>query len=174
MLVIGFDPGLTSTGWCVLDTDKQKIIDSGVIKTCNIRQREERLFAIRQSTKAILQGYMRMDPQVAIEDFIFQKRKTRCGEEVPLKSAELLNRVVQVIVSVCWDLGIEVSLYPAPDVKGAIAAYERADKEAMRKAVKLRLSEIPRPSHIVDAAAVALYHADLSVIGSRAVAEVRG
>jgi Holliday junction resolvasome RuvABC endonuclease subunit len=104
MIIVAFDPGLASTGWAVLDTDTQHVFDSGVIRTSAGAEKLERLFSLRQAVRAILQGYFQIEPtpQVAIEDFIFQKRTTKRGEEVPLPSAELLNRVVQVIVSECW------------------------------------------------------------------------
>lgn len=164
MLIPAFDPGLANTGWVVLDTAQNKIIDSGVIKTDAKQDKLERLFSLRQSVRAILQGYFQIEPtpEVAIEDFIFQKRTTTRGEEVPLPSAELLNRVVQVIVSECWALNMVPHLYPAPAVKEALTRCNRANKAAMKEAVSLRVASMPKSNHAIDACAVALYHADVT------------
>lgn len=167
-MILGFDPGLASTGFCVLDKKKGKVIDSGVIKTEPKDERETRLFLLRNSVRAILQAYHSEDPHVAIEDFIFQKRLKKDGHEVPLKSAEVLNRVVQVIVSVTWELGLDVFLYSAPTIKDAIAGWRLADKRMVGAAVSLRLGEsTPSNNHAIDACAVALYHADLMLRQSR-------
>lgn len=165
-MIIAFDPGLANTGWIVLDTAREKIIDSGVIKTDSKQDRLDRLFKLRQSVRAILQGYCQIQPrpEVAIEDFIFQKRTTKYGDEVPLKSAELLNRVVQLIVSECWALDMAPYLYSAPDVKNAIAGWDKADKDMVKVAVRARVKELPKSNHAIDAAAVALYHRDVTQI----------
>ncbi len=166
MYIIGFDPGLASTGWAVLDKDKEKVIDSGIIKTDAAQDKLGRLYSLRQSIRAILQAYSLITPkpEVAIEDFIFQKRTTQFGDEVPLKSAELLNRAVQVIVSECWGLGFKPTLYSATEIKEAIAGYGRANKEAVKRGVKLRLGDAPKSNHSIDAAAAVIYHADLMVV----------
>ena len=146
-----------------IDTKEQKVIDSGVILTKAGLPPLERLYEIRQAVRAILQAYYQIAPrpQVAIEDFVFQKRTRTDGCEVPIKSAEMLNRVVQLIVSECWALSFAVSLYSAPEVKEAFAGYGRANKGAVKKIIALRLKNLPRNNHAIDAAAVALYHADM-------------
>lgn len=169
-MIIGFDPGLASTGWAVIDEEKQKVIASGVILTKASLPPLERLFDIRLAVRALLQAYYQLvpRPEVAIEDFVFQKRTTKRGHEVPLKSAEMLNRVVQLIVSECWALSYHVALYPASEVKEAIAGNSKAKKEEVKKGLILRLAHRPRNNHAIDAAAVALYHADLAIIRSQA------
>jgi Holliday junction resolvasome RuvABC endonuclease subunit len=65
------------------------------------------------------------------------------------------------------------NLYSAPTVKEAIVGWDRADKAAVKAAVKLRVKEAPKNSHSVDACAVALYHADLMAVENKVIAGAR-
>jgi Holliday junction resolvasome RuvABC endonuclease subunit len=173
--ILGVDPGLATTGYSFLSPDATTVKWSGRILTDKGQTDIERLYSLRNAMTALIRTTLEENPdgiEVAIEDFVFQKRKVKGGDEVPLKTAEALNRAVQVIVCVCWDHDIHPELYSAPTVKEAMTGYKRAKKKDVERSLNLRLKQMPTNNHAVDAAAVALYHANVLAM-NRAMAGSR-
>ena len=152
MRIIGIDPGIQITGYCVLDViDKNsyEIISSGSIQTDKNDKTQKRLLEIQKDIITICNKY---EPDVAsIEQlFFFKNQKTI----IPVAEAR------GVILSALEDCGIEVFEYTPMVVKQVLTGSGRADKKLVenmvRKTVEFK-SEI-KLDDTIDAIAIAICH----------------
>jgi crossover junction endodeoxyribonuclease RuvC len=147
--VLGVDPGLVGTGWALLEggVAVPLVIDTGVIETSAGLPLDARIHAIYDAIGAVLD---KLAPDLMVlEDLYSEYRFPR--------TALLMAHARGVVCLAARQRGVElVTLAPA-EVKRAVAANGAASKEQIQHCVQrlFRLAELPRPSHVADALALA-------------------
>jgi crossover junction endodeoxyribonuclease RuvC len=172
MIVLGIDPGLASTGYGVVATDRASggedgrlvALDGGVIRTPADRPHERRLAEIHASVAALLDKHY--PAAVALEDLFF-------GQNA--RTAFAVGQARGVVMLAAGQRGIACTSYTPQQVKGAVCGSGRAEKEQVARMVKalLGLAGMPRSEHMADALAVAICHANHAPV-SAALAAVGG
>lgn len=151
MFVLGIDPGLTTTGYGVVDAGDGVPcpVAVGVIRTERGRPQEARLHELYRDVRAILAEFT---PQVAAIEQVFVNRNVR--------TAVAVGRASGVVMLALAEAGIEVHEYTPSRVKSAVTGYGRAPKEQVQRTVARRLGmgTVPEPADAADALAVALCH----------------
>jgi crossover junction endodeoxyribonuclease RuvC len=159
MIVLGIDPGLASTGYGVVATDRGQggvraglaALDGGVIQTRAGVPQELRLAEIHAAVEALLEEH-RPDV-VALEELYF-------GQNA--RTAFAVGQARGAVMLAAGQQGVSCASYTPQQVKGAVCGSGRAEKGQVARMVKalLGLSEEPRPDHAADALAVAICHAN--------------
>lgn len=149
MRIIGIDPGVARTGFGIIDASGSRVQHrtSGCIVTRRGVPHPERLALLAAKTRAVLKRYQ--PDTAAVERLFFTKNAT---------TAMAVGEARGVVMAVCAEAGIPVVEYTPSAVKGAVAAYGRADKRQVQTMVKLllKLPTVPKPDDAADALAVAL------------------
>ncbi len=150
MKIIGIDPGLGFTGFAIIDVDGKyrEICEYGSIKTRPEDSIGQRLSLIFDRVKMILD---RWNPEMMVIEDVFIK------PDAP-KAIIHLGEVRGIIVLAAHRMGVEVLFIKPTEVKSALAASGRADKEQIERVVRkiLELDKTVKPSHASDALALAL------------------
>ncbi|OGR83666.1 MAG: crossover junction endodeoxyribonuclease RuvC [Elusimicrobia bacterium RIFCSPHIGHO2_02_FULL_57_9] len=149
--VLGIDPGVSETGWAVLDngSGSPRLVDSGLIKTSPRTELPERLRFIHSSLVEIIDRHS--PGAVAIEEMFF------------LKAAYTIRGTLQargVILLAAAQARRPISEYNPRTVKMALTGSGTAVKAQMQQLVRtaLGLCELLKPDDVADAAAIALCH----------------
>ncbi len=153
MIIVGFDPGLATLGYGVINKElkrKPEMVDYGIISTPKDLSLPERLLLIEKGVKQIIEKFK--PDEIAIEELFFAKN-VKTGIDVAHARGVLLLTATK-------ECG-KIFEYTPLQIKQALTGYGRADKPQMQKMVKtlLNLKSIPRPDDAADALAVALTHA---------------
>lgn len=152
MIVLGIDPGLSLTGWGVIESqnrDKITPLQYGCIKTKPTETLIERLEIINRQLQELINVYK---PEVvAIEELFFLKESKAVAAVGQARGAIVLTVALN---------NIKLFEYNPRHVKMALTGYGSADKHQMQHMVKtlLRLKEIPKPDDAADALAIAMCH----------------
>lgn len=150
--ILGYDPGLATIGYGVLDVDGRdiKVIDYGIISTPKEETVPVRLALIYKASTELIEKFK--PEEIAMEQLFFNTNITT-GINVAQARGVL-------IVSAIHSCGLLYEYTPL-QVKMAMTGYGKADKHQIQSMVKtyLRLEKIPRPDDAADALAVALTHA---------------
>ena len=151
MFVLGIDPGLTRTGYGVVEKSPRGLtaIAVGVIRTDRDARIADRLVELHRDLSAIVAEYQ-ID-SAAIEQ-VFVNRNRQTATSVARASGVALLAVAQA--------GIEVVEYTPSAVKMALTGYGAADKNQVQRVVQMRLglAEVPKPADAADALAIAVCH----------------
>lgn len=152
MRIIGIDPGIQITGYCVmdvLDKDSYEIISTGSIQTNKNDKTPKRLLEIYNDVITICKTY---EPDVAsIEQlFFFKNQKTI----IPVAEAR------GVILAALEDCKIEVFEYTPMVVKQVLTGSGRADKKLVENMVRrtVEVKEEVKLDDTIDAIAIAICH----------------
>lgn len=151
--VIGIDPGLTVTGYAVLDPSRRGpyVIEAGVIRPRSAtKSLAERLATLHCGILEVLDAYP--PGAVALEQVHSHVRHPR--------TAILMAHARGVIMLAAELRGIEVFGYAAARIKKTLTGSGKAPKTQMQHAVQveLKLEHLPEPHDVADACAVALCH----------------
>ena len=151
--ILGIDPGLNSTGYGIIDTDRDgfRLIEAGVIRTSVKDGIGKRLLAIYSNLSEIADEYR---PTVfAIEKLYAHYRHPT--------TALLMGHARGVICLVSGQKDVRLVSYPSTRIKKALAGSGHASKKQIGGMVKqlLALKVTPEPDDITDALAVAISHA---------------
>jgi crossover junction endodeoxyribonuclease RuvC len=152
MIVLGIDPGISLTGWGIINAqtrDKIQALQYGCINTPSSQPIIERLHKINQELQKIIDKYQ---PQnIAIEELFFLKRSSSVASVGQARGAILLTVALNKIA---------LFEYNPRRVKIALTGYGSADKQQMQRMVKafLSLDKIPHPDDAADALAMAICH----------------
>ena len=152
MIVLGIDPGLSLTGWGVIEaSSRDKIIplNYGCIRTKPTQTLIERLQNINMDMQAVISRYR---PDVAaIEQLFFLKKASSVAAVGQARGAIILTLALN---------RIKLFEYNPRSVKIALTGYGAADKTQMQNMIKtmLRLKETPQPDDAADALAIAVCH----------------
>ena len=153
MRILGVDPGLTTAGIGLIETNKRtgpKAIEWLTIETSSGLPLPGRLKELATDLDEFLTDAA---PDLAVvEKLFFAKNKRTAIETAHARG---------VILSLLARRGIEIIEITPAQLKMAIAGDGNADKKQMQTMVKrtLKLKEIPTPADAADALALALYGA---------------
>ena len=167
MRVVGIDPGLTHTGFGIVDADGRgglAHITSGSISTSAKAPFVERLAKIHAGLEKVFLEY---EPHHMAVEQVFFARNAR--------SALLLGQARGVTLLSAALAGIPVYEYAATEIKKAVCRYGQAGKQQVSEMVKVLLHiDKKLPSHASDALAVCICHAHSFQTTKRMNPEERG
>ena len=147
--VLGVDPGLVGTGWALLEpgVSAPLVIGTGVIETAAGLPLAARVQTIYDAIGAVLD---KLSPDLMVlEDLYTEYRFPR--------TALLMAHARGVVCLAARQRGVAIVTLAPAEVKRAVAANGAASKEQIQHCVQrlFRLAELPRPSHVADALALA-------------------
>ena len=159
MVILGFDPGLATLGYGVINVDnkgKAQMVDYGIISTPKDVRLPERLVLIEKGVEQVIDKYK--PDEIAIEELFFAKNVTTGINVAHARGVTLLtatkkcNRIFE---------------YTPLQIKQALTGYGRAEKQQIQYMVKtlLNLKAVPKPDDAADALAVALTHSQTNKLG---------
>lgn len=151
MFVLGIDPGLTRTGYGVIETvqGRNRAVAAGVISTDPDIPPAHRLLEIRNDLEAVLDDFP--IGTAAIEQvFVNRNRGT----------AMAVARASGVIMATIADRGLDVAEYSPSQMKLTITGSGSADKAQIEAVLRMRLGvgAITSARDAVDALGIALCH----------------
>ena len=150
MRILGIDPGLATTGWAVVDFDKDgnpNIVDFGAIITGKEMPISQRLKEIYED---ILDLVNKFNPNFAgIETLLFYNNA---------KTAMVVAEARGVVRLALGQNGIPTEEFTPLQVKNAVTGYGKADKRQVQENVQIlcNLESIPKPDDAADAIAIAI------------------
>ena len=155
MRVIGVDPGLTTTGYAVVErvAGSLRALDVGTVSTPAGDARAERLATLHAGLCAVVE---RWGPRAAAIESVFFNANVRTAMATGQASGVALLCLARA--------GVEVAHYTPTEVKSAVVGVGGASKGqvAAMVAALLRLPAPPRPPDAADACAVAICHLNRS------------
>ena len=147
--VLGVDPGLVATGWALLESRAvtPAVVDSGVIETSAELSLETRIHAIYDGLHAVLEKHA---PELLVLEGLYAEYRFP-------RTALLMAHARGVICLAARQRGVTLLTLTPAEVKRAVTANGAASKEQVQHCVQrlFRLAELPRPSHVADALALA-------------------
>jgi crossover junction endodeoxyribonuclease RuvC len=147
---MGVDPGLTATGFGVLEARAGGVVvvDAGVISTSAGQSLEARLNAIYGAVHRVIEGQA---PGLLIVEDLYTEYKFP-------RTAVLMGHARGVIYLAARQLGVAVLALTPSEVKRAVTGNGSAGKAQMQRAVQtlLGLESLPCPSHVADALGLAM------------------
>lgn len=151
MFVLGIDPGLTRTGYGIIESrgSKARAVAAGVIRTDPSAGIAQRLAELYRDLSEIVTEHDIVE--AAIEE-VFVNRN--------LHTAMAVGRASGVALLALGERGVPVTEYSPSAVKMALCGYGGADKDQVQKVVAMRLglTAAPKPADAADALAIALCH----------------
>jgi len=162
MMIFGIDPGSRATGYGIIESrgGRLRAVAYGIVRPPASGSFLDRLPHLEAAIDALLE---RHGPEsVAIED-VFHSRNSR--------AALLLGHARGVVLLPALRRALPVATYAPRLVKKAVAGFGGAEKEQVRRMVRLLLN-LPREPLALDASdalAVAICHAHASALARAAV-----
>jgi crossover junction endodeoxyribonuclease RuvC len=154
--IIGLDPGLASTGWGIVDCEKNRIkyLAHGCIETETGLPRAERLFFIYREINNVLDTY---NPgEAAMETLYFGKN---------VSSAIAVAEARGVLSLAVAERNLPLTECTPNQIKQVVVGVKKAEKEQVQQMVAFvfGMPVIPKPDHAADALGAAIYaaHGDL-------------
>jgi len=151
MFVLGIDPGLTRTGYGVIESSgrSERAVAAGVIRTDPHRPMGERFVELARDLREVV-GEFRPVTAAIEQIFVNNNRQT----------AMSVARASGIALLVLSEAGLETAEYTPSAVKMALTGSGRADKQQMQRVVAMRLGlpSAPEPADAADALAIALCH----------------
>ncbi|HLC38786.1 MAG TPA: crossover junction endodeoxyribonuclease RuvC [Patescibacteria group bacterium] len=149
MIILGIDPGTTTTGFGLVRLEKHcyKLLDYGVIATKPKIPLPEKLIEIYQDISQIIQE---TSPDlVAVEKLFFLNNA---------KTAMAVGQARGVVLLAAAKAKKEILEFTPLEVKLSVCGHGRADKVQVQNMVKaiLKLDFLPKPDDAADALAVAI------------------
>ena len=149
--ILGIDPGFAITGYALLDY-------KGSVTVCPVADTIEtkagtvyghRLLELRWSLIAVLERWK--PDEVAVEELFFTKN---------VKTAIKVAEARGVILATLFEKDYKVFEYTPTEVKRAVTGSGTADKDQVKKMMKLVLNQVrmPMKDDAVDAMAIAFCH----------------
>lgn len=159
MIILGFDPGLATLGYGVINKEQKKnaqVLDYGVICTPKEENLAVRLCMLEDGIKQVIHKFK--PQEIAVEELFFAKN-VKTGIAVAHARGVLL-------LTANKECG-RLYEYTPLQIKQALTGYGRADKNQIQQMVKtyLGLKAVPKPDDAADALAVALCHSQTSKLG---------
>jgi len=150
MFVLGIDPGLSATGYGLVEgSNPPKAVLAGVIRTQPSTPMPVRLDELYAGLKQVIED---TQPDVVALETVFTNRN--------LQSAIAVGRASGVAILAAARAGLEVHEYVPTAIKSAVTGDGSANKKQIQEMVArlLRLQEPPKPADAADALAIALCH----------------
>jgi crossover junction endodeoxyribonuclease RuvC len=147
--VLGVDPGLVGTGWALLvpRASGPGVVDAGVIETSADLPLSDRVHLIYDGIHGLLEKHA--PDLMVLEDLYTEYRFPR--------TALLMAHARGVVCLAAHQHGIALLALAPALVKRVVAGHGAASKEQVQHSVQrlLGLADVPRPSHVADALALA-------------------
>lgn len=160
MFVLGVDPGLTRTGYGIIESSgsTEKAVAAGVIRTDPAQPLGERFVELARDLREIVAEY---EPKAAAIEQVFVNNNRQTAMSVARASG--------VALLVLSEARLETAEYTPSAVKMALTGSGAADKQQMQRVVAMRLGlpSAPSPADAADALAVALCHVQHRVLKER-------
>jgi len=151
MFVLGIDPGLTRTGYAVIDAKgaSERLVVAGVIRTDPNEAAADRLLELREDIDGLLDDH---DVDIAAIEQVFVNRNRN--------TAMAVARASGVIMATLAYRSIAVAEYTPSQMKLAVTGSGAADKDQISAVVAMRLgvARLEGPADIADAVGMALCH----------------
>lgn len=151
MFVLGIDPGLTRTGYGIIETSggSDRAVAAGVIRTDPSASTANRLRELQRDIMALLDDHP-IDAAAIEQVFVNRNRGT----------AMAVARASGVIMAALAGHGVHVAEYSPSKMKLTITGSGSADKEQIAAVVAMRLgiSAPAGPADVADALGIALCH----------------
>lgn len=150
MRILGIDPGLATTGWAIVDFDrdgKPSPVDYGAILTKKDLSVSARLLEIYADMKELVETFK---PDYAgVETLLF------CNNA---KTAISVGEARGVVLLVLQEKDIPLKEFTPLQVKNSITGYGKASKKQVQENVRriCEMEDIPKPDDAADAIALAI------------------
>lgn len=158
MRVLGIDPSLKSTGFGIIESQKQSLqaVVYGIIRTSESQPFPQRLNEIRLELEKIISSYS--PDEVAIENPFYARN---------VRTAISLGQVRGAVLVAVASSQKPLFEYSALEIKKAVTGYGQAEKDQVQRMVKLllHLEDERMPLDASDALAAAICHANLRASG---------
>ena len=153
MIILGIDPGLATTGFGVITTNRGKHspVEYGTVLTKAKTLLEDRLLILHNEIGAVMDRHK--PDAVSIEELFFNTNTTTAVDVCQARGVILLAAVKR---------GLPLYEYTPLQVKQAVVGYGRAEKQQViyMTRVLLGLDAPPKPDDAADALAIAICHAN--------------
>ena len=153
MRILGIDPGLTNTGYGLIDViDRDyRAVEGGVVRTKSGVPMEQRLFTIYSVIRDVIAEFK--PDAIAIEDLHSHARF--------VKTAILLGHARGVAVMAAGEAELPVFNYQPTRAKNIVTGSGRAGKDQVKQAVAAHLKnpDAATNEHVADAFSIAICHA---------------
>ena len=152
MLVLGIDPGIATTGFGLVKTNKTgepELVAYGILTTTATSSSSRRLSNLYDQLQALIAEYQ--PDACAIEKLFFSKN---------IKTAMVVSEARGVIGLCVSQAGFEPAEYTPNEVKQAVTSNGNASKSQVQEMVKaiLNMETVPKPDDAADALAIAICH----------------
>lgn len=153
MRILGIDPGLSATGYGVLEFDEQSDacshVTHGVIRTKSSQDLTIRLQIIKNSIDKIIYEYSPFSG--AIEGGFVGTNA---------RSALTLGHARAIAILALGDGNLKVHEYSPNTIKQTVVGYGKSTKQQVAEMVRLQLNleQTPKPADASDALAIAITH----------------
>ena len=152
MFVLGIDPGLTRTGYGIIESKggRETAVAAGVIRTSPDMSDAKRLVELRADIESLLTEHA-IDAAAIEQVFVNRNRNT----------AMAVARASGVIMEAIAQSGIAIAEYTPSQMKMAITGSGSADKQQVSAVVSMRLGldGVAGPADVADALGIAICHA---------------
>ncbi len=151
MRILGIDPGTSSMGWGVVESDGRVLSSAGygLIDASKIEDLAGKIKHISEQVTLLIRDF---EPEaVAVEEPFYSK------------NANVLLRIGQAsgaVMAAALLQGRQVAVYSVLEIKQAVVGYGKADKKQVQEMVKilLKMDRMPSPADSADALAAAICH----------------
>lgn len=152
MFVLGIDPGLTRTGYGIIESTggRERAVAAGVLRTDSTLATADRLVELRVDIESIVDEY---DLDTAAIEQVFVNRNRNTAMAVARASGVIMETIARS--------GIPVSEYTPSQMKMAVTGSGSADKQQVSAVVSMRLGlqGVDGPADVADALGIAMCHA---------------
>lgn len=152
LLILGIDPGLSTTGYGLVllceDRPRQVGVAYGALNIQRRRPLAERLHQIYDGIAGVIADWQ--PAEVAVEDFLVGN----------VRAAVAIGEARAVALLAAAQAGLPTFQYQPAQVKQFVTSYGGSQKVQVQEMVRLLLglAEAPQPADAADALAVALCH----------------
>jgi len=159
MFVLGIDPGLTRTGYGIIESTggMDTAIAAGVIRTDPQLTTADRLVELRRDIDLLVNDYT-LDAAAIEQVFVNRNRNT----------AMAVARASGVIMEVIAQKGIPIAEYTPSQMKMAVTGSGSADKQQVSAVISMRLGlqGVDGPADVADALGIAMCHAQHHIVST--------
>ncbi|MBI3823077.1 MAG: crossover junction endodeoxyribonuclease RuvC [Planctomycetes bacterium] len=152
--ILGIDPGLTITGYGVLEFSSARPIlcEAGIIRTA-----DDDATDLAEKVRSVYKGVAEVVAQFKPEAMAVEQLYAHYDHP---RTAILMGHARGVIFLAAAEQGIPVVSYASTQVKKIVTGNGRASKEQVQRTIQreLGLATMPEPPDVADALAVALCH----------------
>jgi crossover junction endodeoxyribonuclease RuvC len=153
--ILGVDPGLQTTGYGVLEAgpDGPVVCEAGFIRSTEARERPELAERLRSLHGSLVEVIEQWQPKIVVVEQLY-------AHYAHPRTAILMGHARGVIFLAAAQRDLPVLSYSATRIKKTITGSGRAPKDQVQRTMQreLRLLQLPEPSDVADALAVALCH----------------